>query len=263
MKIQTEVGYPTIMHEQASKAIVNHFSTLPEVEAVILYGSCARNKAAEDSCLDILVLLSPRDLENKKAMLKERWNEYYETDEVFKDLRQVGRYSHVDLDFIDGNFVPKYHGWTSGPDEFELEIGNTLVYGIPLWQQGNRLEYLKSKWLPYYDDILQSKRLTMVKDFCKNNLDHIPLFAKRELYFQSFDRFYNAFQEFMQALFISRRIYPIAYDKWIQEQLEEILKLPDLYKSLLQLFDSRELIGGDIVQKAKDLESLLEEYVEE
>ena len=49
-------------------------------------------------------------------------------------LRRVGRYSHVDLDFVDGCFVPKTRGWTSGPDEFELEIGNTLVYSVLLWE---------------------------------------------------------------------------------------------------------------------------------
>ena len=54
------------------------------------------------------------------------------------------------------------------------------------------------------------------------NLHHIPLYIKRGLYFQSFDRLYNAYQEFLQALFISRCTYPIAYNKWIREQVEEI-----------------------------------------
>ena len=36
--------YPTVEHERASKAIVNFFSKVPDVEAVILTGSCARGK---------------------------------------------------------------------------------------------------------------------------------------------------------------------------------------------------------------------------
>jgi len=259
MKIGAE--FPTKKHEQASKAVVNFFSAIPEVEAVILYGSCARMKATKDSCLDILVLVPPNVLSTRKVSLEEKWKRFYETVNIFKRLLKVGKYSHVDLVFIDGCFVPKEHSWTTGPDDFELEIGNTLVYSISLWQRGDRLTSLKSEWLPFYNDKLRFERLAMVMSYCQNNLDHIPLYAKRGLYFQSFDRFYNAFQEFLQALFISRRIYPIAYDKWIQEQIEEILGLPDLYASLVQLFKIKSLISDEIEQKAKDLNSLLQVYI--
>ena len=70
----------------------------------------------------------------------------------------------------------------------------------------------------------------------------------------------NIFQEFLQALFIARRTYPIAYDKWIREQVEEILGLPDLYKQLPKLFEFSHFESSEIADKAKDLGGLLEEY---
>ena len=261
MRIRAE--YPTPRHEEASKAIVDHFSQCTYVEAVILYGSCARGRAAEDSCLDIMILVPQKLLSTDKLSLERQWNEFYQTDKVFKELLQAGKYSHVDLDFIDGCFTPGHHGWTTGPDEFELEIGNTLLYGVPLWQCGERLESLRSEWLPYYNEELRSKRLAMVKAYCQNNLDHIPGFIKRGLYFQSFDRLYNAFQEFIQALFISRRTYPIAYDKWVKEQFEEILELPDLYGQLARILQIEELESDGIREKAIELRSLFDRYVQE
>ena len=136
--------YPSKEHEEASEAIVSFFSALQDVEAVILIGSCARGKATRDSCLDITVLVPPEVLSTKKAVLEQQWSNFYEEEAVFKKLRKVGKYSHVDLEFIDGNFVPKPRGWTSGPDEFELEIGNNLVYSVTLWKHSNYLKRLKS-----------------------------------------------------------------------------------------------------------------------
>lgn len=83
---------------------------------------------------------------------------------------------------------------------------------------------------------------------------------ERGLYFQAFDRFYNAFQEFVQALFISRRTYPIAYDKWIREQMEEILNMPKLYRRLCELFETETFESSEIAEKTQGLTHLLEEY---
>jgi hypothetical protein len=47
----------------------------------------------------------------------------------------VGKYSHVDLEFIDGDFKEGYHEWTSGPDDFELEIGNFIAHSKPLYKK--------------------------------------------------------------------------------------------------------------------------------
>lgn len=265
--------YPTTQHAAAADAIVDIFSRHPAVEAVMLIGSCARGKATPDSCLDILVLARPKALASHRRELESLWNRRYTSDALYKDLLAVGGYSQVDLSFVDGAFTIPEHGWTSGADAFELEIGNTLVYSLPLWERGaNRLivgaknsyyRELQSAWLPYYNETLRRERLAMVLRYCRNNLDHIPLYAPRGLYFQCFKRFYHAFEEFLQALFISRSTYPIAYDKWVHEGVAEVLGLPDLYARLPRMFEIQNFESDEIVSKARELEMLIREYIEE
>ncbi len=254
-------SYPTEEHARAAHAIAEFFSAFSEVEAVLLVGSTARGKASRDSCLDVLVLARPEVLVTERAAWERRWSEHYERADVFRVLRRVGLYSHVDLDFADGSFRPGPHGWTSGPDNFELEIGNTLAYSAPLWRRGRYLDELRAHWLPYYGEPLRGRRLAMVRQYCFNNLDHIPPYVERGLYFQSFKRLCDAFGEFLQALFIARRTYPIAYDKWIREQIEEILGLPELYEQLPRLFEIGRFESRELARKAADLRRLFDRYV--
>jgi hypothetical protein len=141
-----------------------------------------------------------------------------------------------------------------------VEVGNFLAYSIPLWEGSDYFSQLKRQWLPYYSEELRQKRLDQVRWYCINNLHHIPLYIERGLYFQSFDRLYNAYREFLQALFITRRTYPIAYNKWIHEQVVEILDLPELYEQLPRLFEIKQFESNEIADKAKALEDLLERY---
>ncbi|MBI1927201.1 hypothetical protein HYR99_23530 [Candidatus Poribacteria bacterium] len=261
--MRLKAAYPTIQHEQAALRIVEFFSSQSEVDAVLLTCSCARSRATRDSCLDIAILSEPDVLAIKRSELEQRWQHVYQTEAVFETVRQVGQYSHVDLDFVDGCFVPSYHGWTTGPDAFELGIGNLLVYSVALWERTDYFQQLKAHWLPYYEEGLRGERLAKVRRYCLNNLHHIPLYVERELYFQSLTRLYHAFGEFLQALFIARRTYPIAYDKWVREQIEEILELPELYRQLPALFEIRCFESPELADKARTLEYLLDEYVPE
>lgn len=252
-------AYPTPQHADAADAVVAFFSMRPGVDAVLLTCSCARGKATPDSCLDITVLIP----EGRDATpLWQAWEAHYATDPVFYALRQVGAFANVDLDIIDGVFEPDpdAHGWTTGPDAFELEIGNTLVYSVPLWKRNERVEQLRAAWLPYYDEDLRIERLAMVRRYCLNNLDHIPLYAPRGLVFQCLARLQMAYGEFLQALFIARRTYPIAYDKWIREQLEDSLELPELYGQSLTIFEIQALESSKIIERSKRLKGMLEKY---
>jgi len=100
----------------------------------------------------------------------------------------------------------------------------------------------------------------MVKMYCLNNLHHIPLYVERGLYFQSFNRLYDAIGEFLQALFITNRKYPIAYDKWIKEQLIEILRMPNLYNELIKMMEYKKFESIEHKEKAEQLEILLSQY---
>ncbi len=252
--------YPTAEHERAAQAITQAFARLEQVEAVLLVGSCARGKASRDSCLDITILTSSDLPASVRAGLELHWRDLNQ-EEVFQQLRAVGRYSHADLDFCDGRFLPHDRGWTDWPDGFELEIGNTLAYSVPLWDRGRCLARLKERWLPYYGDGVRQTRLAQTQLYCRNNLDHVPLYVERGLQFQAFFRLAHAFQEFMQALFISRRTYPIAYDKWIREQVVDILAEPLLYAELVRLFEIEHFEGAQLTDKARHVEKLLQQYV--
>ena len=260
---QLQPAYPSREHALAAEAAVQFFAADPDVAAVLLTGSCARGRASRASCVDLLALVRPDVPATRREALEQRWQRAYETEEVYRDLERVGKFAHVDLDIGDGCFAPRPRGWTSGPDAFELEIGNALVYTVPLWTRGPYLASLQARWLPYYDDALRAERLGMVRRYCRNNLDHIPLFVERGLYFQSFHRLYDAFREFLQVLFIARRTYPIAYDKWIREQVEEILGLPELYRQLPPLFEIARFESAELAQKAEQLGRLLDTYVVE
>jgi predicted nucleotidyltransferase len=258
--MKMESVYPTPEHQKAAETIVDHFVAKYNIDAVLLVNSCARGKATKDSCLDIVVVTQPEEGRSKVSDLEAGWYEFEKTNQAIQDLYQVGKYSVVHPDFISGDFTPEEQDEAAGPDGFELQVGNFLAYSVPLWQGSDYLAQLQEKWLPYYNEELRIKRLERVRWFCLNNLHHIPLYIERKLYFQSFDRLYNAYQEFLQALFIARRTYPIAYNKWIHEQIVEILGLPELYEQITHLFEIKKFESTEIADKAMELEELLEKY---
>jgi predicted nucleotidyltransferase len=254
-------AYPTREHARAAERITRFFSAREGVDAVLLTCSCARGKATRDSCLDIAVLVRPERVADRRAELDAAWGREYAGQSVYADLKAAGLYSHVDLEITAAQFQPGGHGWTTGADEFELEIGNLLVYSAPLWQGGGYWDELRARWLPYYGAEMRGERLEMVRGFFANNLGHIPPYVARGLFFQAFNRLYCAFGEFLQALFIQQRVYPIAYDKWVREQVAEILELPELYARLPRLFEIRQFESGEIAGKAGQLKELFDEYI--
>jgi predicted nucleotidyltransferase len=258
MKLQA--GYPTPQHQSAAEAITRFFADNFTVDAVLLVNSCARGRATRDSCLDMNVLVNPKSVELQHPALEAGWNVFETIDAKIQALKRIGAYSEVHLDIVDGVFAPQERDEAAGPDDFEVGVGNFLAYSVPLWQGSDYWMRLKDQWLPYYDEDLRIQRLNMVRNYCLNNLHHIPLYVERGLYFQSLDRLYNAYREFLQALFITHRTYPIAYNKWIREQVEQILGLPHLYQRLVHLFEIKQFESWEIARKGEEVESLLEEY---
>jgi predicted nucleotidyltransferase len=258
--MKLEATYPTREHETTAKAIVDFFTSNYKIDAVLLVNSCARGKATRDSCLDIIVLARPDSSCSPLSELEAGWFELEKSNREIQALYKVGKYSVVHPDFIHGVFIPRERDEGGGPDDFEVEIGNFLAYSVPLWDGSDYYSELKGQWLPYYNDELRQQRLDMVRWHCLNNLHHVPLYVERGLYFQSFDRLYNAYREFLQALFIARRTYPIAYNKWIREQVVEILGLPSLYEQLSHLFEIKKFESSEIADKAVEVEDLLEKY---
>jgi len=249
--------YPTTQHANAAAYASDFFSRQEGVEAVLLTCSCARGKAVPASCVDISVLVRPG---TDQRQLEMAWAGHSEGSSVVSALAAHGKYAHIDIEVTDGLFTEGYHGPCSGPDEFELEIGNLLHYSAPIFERGPRFRELKKEWLPYYSSQLRERRLASVKKYCLNNIDHIAPYVERKLYFQAFRRLYNPSGEFLQALFIHRRKYPIAYDKWIREQLEEILGLPELYPRFVSLLSVKHFESDELREKAEILHDMLSKY---
>jgi predicted nucleotidyltransferase len=251
--------FPTSIHRAAADAIVSHFDGAPGVAAVLLLNSCARGMGAPQSDLDVAVLvdgLASADI----ARLQAQWDDLYATDVVLQRLQKLGRFTAVHLDIIEGNYTPAVWDDGGGPDAFEIEIGNHVAYSAPLWCSGPKYANLRAQWLPYYDEALRRQRLEMVRAACHYTLDFVPFYVGRELYFQAFDRLYKAHQEFLQALFIARRVYPLTYNKWIRLQVAEWLGLPALYNQLPYTLQISRLESDELVAKAAYLRGLLETW---
>jgi hypothetical protein len=261
--MQLQAKYPTPEHQTAANTIVDYFVSNYKIDAVLLVNSCARGKATRDSCLDIVALAKPDQSRSSLRGMESDWEAFEKSNQAIQALYQVGKYSVVHPGFTDGAFAPHERDEAAGPDDFEVEVGNFLVYSVPLWQGSDYMAELRQQWLPYYNDELRQQRLEMVRWHCLNNLHHIPLYIERGLYFQSLDRLYNAYREFLQALFIARRTYPIAYNKWIREEVKEILGLPELYQQLTHLFEIKHFESTEIADKALEVEQLLNQYAPE
>lgn len=250
--------YPTKQHERASEKLVEIFSKDKRVMSIILYGSCVRGKAEKGSCLDFCLLV--KDKKQIEPVVN-KFKSIYPKVKEFNGLKALEKYSHIDLFVSDGKIKITKRDWTSGPDEYELSIGNLFVYSAVLFDRNNYFKNLKKKHLPYYSEKIRKERLIEVKKYLFNNLDHVPLYVKRKLYFQAFSRLYNASKEFLQAIFIKRKIYPISYDKWIKEQMVEILEEPGLYKNFVNLLEIKKLESNELIGKYRKLKRMAEEYL--
>ncbi|NIQ07750.1 MAG: hypothetical protein GWO20_19150 [Candidatus Korarchaeota archaeon] len=127
---------------------------------------------------------------------------------------------------------------------------------MPLFERSDYFQRLRDQWLPYYSEDLRHRRLAEKRRYFYNNLDHIPLYAERGLVFAAFHRLYLAYLEFLQALFIKKRTYPISYTKWIEEQLLDILGLSSLFPHVKSLLTIDTLGEDQLKKKAQHLRKL-------
>ena len=163
------------------------------------------------------------------------WLTFSASEPAILKYKESNRYAHLHLDIIDGNYKPAILEPGEPGDSFEIEIGNQIFYSAPMNHAGPYFQELRHKWLPYYDEALRSERLVAIRNACIYDLEHIPVLIKRELYFHALDTLNKAFREYLQALFITHRRYPIAYNKWIKEQVVNWLGRPDLYQKFLPI----------------------------
>jgi predicted nucleotidyltransferase len=259
--------FPTSLHEQAAETAYRFFSTQAIVDTVLVVNSCARGHALPESDLDMAVLVRPDTPLEEFVRLEALWQHERLTNDVLCRFQRSGKPVHrqldlirLHLDLIRGQYVPQTWDDGGGPDGFELEIGNQLAYAAPLHGTGPYYLQLQAHWLPYYNADLHCHRLEMARAACAYDLDHVPFFVRRGLYFQAFDRLYKSFQEFLQALFITHHLYPLAYNKWIRLQVEEWMGLTELYPALSPIISVQNIESSELADKANDLMGLLERW---
>ncbi len=249
--------FPTKLHQDTAGLIRDYFTAFSNVDTVLVVNSCARGSAVPESDLDFAILVKPGTALAEKLSIERLWESYKEAQPTFLKFRRSNQFAHLHLDIIEGNYVATNQEAGEPMDYFEVEIGNQVRYAAPMGQPGTYFKELQGKWLPYYAEKLRLQRLNMSIAACLYDLDHIQLFVKRELYFQAFDILCKAFHEYLQALFISKRTYPIAYNKWIKEQVVKWLNMPDLYPKLPPILSITNIESNEIKDKALMLRHLL------
>ena len=255
--------FPTPEHLQVAKLVNEYFGSLQHIDTVLVVNSCARGKAVAESDLDFAILVKPGTLPVLIKEIESAWQAEAEKHQVCLQYKRLHPYAHLHLDMIDGVYTPSVMEDGGVPDYFEIEIGNHICYSAPMHKEGPYFRELQKKWLPYYGEELRLKRLAMTRNACAYDLDHVLVYMKRELYFQAFDRLYIAFQKFLQALFIAKKTYPIAYNKWIKEQIEIWLGLPDLYPKLSPVISVNNIESNEMRGKVAMLSQLLSEFAKD
>lgn len=252
-----EPVFPTKLHQDAAEEVRKYFKNIPETDTVLVVNSCARGQAVPESDLDFAILVSPETDAAKMNIILTAWQDFSESQPAILQYKRSNRYAHLHLDIIDANYVPGILEPGETGDSFEIEIGNQVCYSAPMNNAGPYFQELQRKWLPYFDEVLRSERLTAIRNACIYELDHIPVLIKRELYFHAFDTLCKAFREYLQVLFITHRTYPIAYNKWIKEQIVNWLGKPELYQKLLPVLSVSNLESDEVNRKAEMLFDLL------
>ena len=252
-----EPKFPTDLHQHTAELIQEYFSSIRKVDTVLVVNSCARGRAVPESDLDFAILVTPDTSADEIKEIYSAWLTYSATQPTLVKYKQSSPFAHLHLDIIDGNYIPAPIEPGEPIDYFEIEIGNQVCYSAPLGDAGYYFKELQNEWLPYYNNDLRSSRLKMAMASCHYDLDLIPFFITRELHFQAFDILYKAFQKYLQVLFIANETYPIAYNKWLKEQVVNFLNKPELYSKLSPILSVTDIESKEINGKAVMLRELL------
>ena len=253
--------FPTSNHAKTAELIAGFFEHRPSVDTVLLVNSTARNKATGKSDLDVAVLVGEGTTASEMVEMEAAWTRFASSSGTVTEFLNLGPYTKIHLDLFDGRFVHGVWGESGGPDNFDIEIGNRIANSLPIHGSGRYFRELQSLWLPFYDRDLRNARLSMVGSACAYDIERVSYYFERHLPFHAFDILYKAYQEFLQAVFISRQTYPIAYNKWIQEQVVEWLELPELFDDLPKVLSIADIESESLLASATLLSSLLQRWV--
>jgi predicted nucleotidyltransferase len=161
-----QLAFPTPLHAAAAEAAYQFFQPKPAVDTVLLVNSLARGQGIPESDLDMAVMVRAGTPAEEVARLDALWQQERFANDTLRRFHASGVHAHLHLDVISGDYQPQVWDDGGGPDGFELEIGNQLVYAAPLHAVGPTYRALQARWLPYYPSELRSQRLAMAREAC-------------------------------------------------------------------------------------------------
>jgi len=256
--------------------LTNYYKLDSRIFAVVLFGSLARRQAIPSSCIDLVVFVKPQYYKNFFYVeeTRERIADYAKMGGKAQRFwgatcgLRMGREVEHTIDFNDAvvdllfraDMVRMRDQSSICSDRFELEIGNYFVYCLPLYEQDDTYQLMAKRYLPFYDDEIRKQRLKATRKEFDYRIYRIKKMANRELYFYCNRLFDFAFKIFLQHLFIKKRKYPYFYEKWIKQQVTDILNEPELYEKLAQTLIMPRISPENFKAKADILRNLMREY---
>jgi predicted nucleotidyltransferase len=266
-----DLNFPSEDYRTTLAKAVEYFRGYAGVYAVVLTGSLARGKAVEGSCIDLSIFLDKRHLRLLASTISSRIEAYsrlngqicYYEGEIKGEIEGEIEFGNVrvDVGFTDGSFNCDHeYSFDIVRDNLETTIGNLLVYSVPLYQKGKKFQRLKQKYLPFYDDCLREIRLKGTAEEFDYKIWKTRWLAGRGEFFAALYALLEAQKIFLQQLFIKERKYPIDYVKWLREQCDQVLVMPQLYQELADIITKIELTKKGIFERSDLLEKLFKRY---
>ena len=100
--------YPTELHKKAAEEFINLFKKENRVMSILLTCSCARGKAHKSSCIDFAIVV--KNEKKDENYLRKKFEGFKNNSKAYKKFKKLDKFTHIDLDIIDGKFEPSERG---------------------------------------------------------------------------------------------------------------------------------------------------------
>jgi hypothetical protein len=207
------VRFPTPEHARRLRDAVERFEPDPRIKAMILTNSLARGEGDRFSDLDFAVFVAEGDLAEYKAIAKE--------------IRHAASDFEVHMAATTLTFVPREMD-LNDLDGYEIRIGNFLAHPLVVFDRDGDWHEARARHLPYYDEATARARRARFRELASYQADCCRIAVERGLAFEAAQRVLQSLSLFFAALFIDRRVYPVDYQKRIEQQVTRWLGLPEV-----------------------------------
>src|SRR5437016_5378080 len=100
-------SFPTKLHSDAAEIVRDYFLAIPNIDTVLVVNSCARGQAVAESDLDFAILVKADTTASQIETIGDSWRIHSQTQSTLSKYKQLNQFSHLHLDIIDGNYIPR------------------------------------------------------------------------------------------------------------------------------------------------------------